>query len=292
MKSGFITITGRPNVGKSTLLNAIIGEKIAIVSDKPQTTRKRIVGIYNEKDVQFVFVDTPGIHTAHNKLGEYMNKEANEAADDIDCAVLVVEPRHPGTTEKKLIEKFNSRKTPILLVINKTDKFSKDEIARTIVEYSELSDYASVIPTSALKNDNISIILDELKKVIQDGGEVFYPTDQATDQTERQLAAELVREKLMQKLSDEVPHGIATEIISFKNRSDKPITEIAVSVICERESHKRIIIGKGGEMIKSAATEARQDIEKMLGRKVFIECFVKVREGWRDDQNFIKDNEF
>ncbi len=292
MKTGFITIIGRPNVGKSTLLNAIIGEKIAIVTDKPQTTRSRIVGIYNEEDVQFIFVDTPGLHTPKNKLGEYMVKEAYEAADDVDCAIVVTEPKPPKATEVRLIERFNKDGIPMILVVNKTDKYSREEVAKTIAEYAKLSDFASVVPTSALRGSNVSIIIDELKKIIEDGGEKFYPDDIATDQTVRHMAAEIIREKLMRRLSDEIPHGITVDVVSFKEREDKPITDIAVSVICERESHKRIVIGKNGALIKAAASEARKEIEDLLDGKVFLECFVKVREGWRDDNNFINNNEF
>ncbi len=292
MKTGFITIIGRPNVGKSTLLNAIIGEKIAIVTDKPQTTRSRIVGIYNEEDLQFIFVDTPGLHTPKNKLGEYMVKEANEAADDVDCAIVVTEPKPPKATELRLIERFNKDGVPMILVINKIDKYSRDEVAKAIAEYAKLSNYAAVIPTSALRNNNVSIIIDELKNIIEDGGELFYPDDIATDQTVRHMAAEIIREKLMRRLSDEIPHGITVDVVSFKEREDKPITDIAVSVICERESHKRIVIGKNGALIKAAASEARKEIEELLDCKVFLECFVKVREGWRDDNNFINNNEF
>lgn len=290
MKSGFITIAGRPNVGKSTLLNAIIGEKISIVSAKPQTTRGKITGIYNRDNLQLVFIDTPGVHKPKNKLGEKMIREINEAVSDIDCAVLVVEPRSPGKTEKELTERFKASGTPLILAINKTDTVKKDYVAKAIVEYSELADFAAVVPMSALRKDNVQPLIDEIIKIV-DGDTAFYPDDISTDRTERQLVAEILREKLIRRLSDEVPHGINIEIVSFKEREDKPITEISADIVCEKASHKGIIIGKNGESLKKTASIAREDMEKLLGRKVFLECFVKVREGWRDDERYIAENE-
>lgn len=290
MKSGFITITGRPNVGKSTLLNAIIGEKISIVSAKPQTTRGKIVGIYNREDLQLVFIDTPGVHKPKNKLGEKMIKDVNEALDGVDCAVLVVEPRSPGKTEKELIARFKNDGVPLILVINKTDTVKKDYVAKAIVEYSELCDFAAVVPLSALRRDNVEPLIDEIVKFAH-GDTAYYPDDVSTDRTERQLVSEFLREKLIRRLDDEVPHGINVEIDSFKEREDKPLVEIMATVVCERASHKGIIIGKNGENIKKAATAAREEMEKLLGKKVYLECFVKVKEGWRDDEKYIAENE-
>lgn len=290
MKSGFITITGRPNVGKSTLLNAIIGEKISIVSSKPQTTRGKITGIYNREDLQLVFIDTPGMHKPKNKLGEKMVKDINEAEKDVDCILLVAEPRSPGKTEKEFIERFKKSDIPVILVINKTDSVKKDYVAKAILEYSELYDFAAVVPLSALKKDNVEPLIEEITKIV-DGDTAFYPDDVATDLTERQLASEILREKLLRCLSDEIPHGINIEIVSFKERQDKPLVEISANIVCEKESHKGIIIGKKGETLKAAATKAREDMEKMLSKKVFLECFVKVKEGWRDDEKYIAENE-
>lgn len=290
MKSGFITIVGRPNVGKSTLLNAIIGEKISIVSSKPQTTRGRITGIYNRNDLQLVFIDTPGLHKPKNKLGEKMIKEINEAANDVDCAILVVEPRSPGKTEKDLIDRFKLTDTPIILVINKTDSVKKDYVAKTIIEYSEITSFAAVVPLSALKKDNIQPLIDEIIGIV-DGDTAFYPDDISTDRTERQLVSEILREKLIRRLSDEVPHGINIEIVSFKERDNKPIIDISANIICEKASHKGIVIGKNGENLKKTASLAREDMEKLLGKKVFLECFVKVKEDWRDDERYILEYE-
>lgn len=291
MKTGFISIVGRPNVGKSTLLNTLVGEKIAIVSSKPQTTRNRIIGIYNEPDVQFVFVDTPGLHKPKNKLDDYMLREVNEAQEDIDCAIILTEPKPPKRTELDLIERFNRENVPILLCINKTDKYSPKEIAETISQYAKISEYASVIPISSLTNDNVNIIIDELKKVIEDGGIKYYPDEMITDQTLRHMAEEILREKLLKYLNDEIPHGITTSVIEYKERKDKPLTEIRADIICEKSSHKKIIIGQNGQMLKKVASEARADMEKLIGNQVYLECFVKVREDWRDDESFIK-NEF
>lgn len=290
MKSGFITIAGRPNVGKSTLLNAIIGEKISIVSSKPQTTRERIVGIYNRKDLQLVFIDTPGLHKPKNKLGKKMIREIKEATLDVDCAVLVVEPRAPGKTETELIERFKKENIPVILVINKTDITKKDIVAKTISEYSDIFDFTAVVPLSALRKDNVDPLIDEIIKTVS-GDVAFYPDDISTDRTERQLAAEILREKLIRRLSDEIPYGINVEIVSFKERENKPIIDISANIICEKASHKGIIIGKNGETLKTAATLARQEAEKLLGKKVFLECFVKVREDWRNDEKYISEYE-
>lgn len=288
MKTGFITIAGRPNVGKSTLLNAIIGEKIAIVSNKPQTTRNKIVGIYNKDDMQIVFLDTPGIHSPKNKLGEKMIQEADEAMDGVDAAILVAEPRSPGKTEKNLIARFAKEDVPVILFLNKADITPKDKIAEAIAQYAELHDFASIVPASALKNDNVDALMSEVVNLIDSEGVAFYPEDIATDQTVRKMASEFIREKLLRELSAEVPHGIAVNIITFREREDKPITEISAEIICEKDSHKGIIIGKNGRTLKKIASLARQDIEKLLDRKVYLECFVKVRESWRDDERFIE----
>ncbi len=292
MRTGFITIAGRSNVGKSTLLNAIIGEKIAIVSDKPQTTRNKIAGIYNRDDLQIVFVDTPGLHAPKNKLGERMIREAEEAMDGIDGAIVVAEPRSPGKTEKNLISRFQAEDIPIILVLNKADITPKEQIAEAIGQYAALCEFASIVPASALKKDNVDALLDEVEKLIApEDGAVYYPTDIATDQTVRKMASEFIREKILRALSAEVPHGIAVHILSFRERSDKPITEISAEIVCEKDSHKGIIIGKNGRTLKKIASLARADLESLLDRKVFLECFVKVRTAWRDDERFLE-NEY
>ena len=291
MKTGFVSIVGRPNVGKSTLLNAIIGEKVAIVSSKPQTTRNRITGIYNEEDVQIVFVDTPGIHTPKNKLGEYMIREVDRAMEDIDAIIMMVEPKAPKTSELKLLERFKKKDIPVILVINKVDVNNKEYVAKTIGQFAELYEFASIVPASALKKDNVDIVKKELLKLIEDGGEVFYPDDIATDQSARQMVAEIIREKLLRSLSEEVPHGIAVETIKFTEREDKPIIDILADIICEKASHKGIVIGKNGQTLKRVASMAREDMEKLLGKKVYLECFVKVKEGWRDNEKFISEYE-
>lgn len=289
MRTGFITIAGRPNVGKSTLLNAIIGEKIAIVSDKPQTTRNKIVGVYNRENLQLVFVDTPGIHTPKNKLGEKMIREADEAMAGVDCAVLVAEPRSPGRTEKNLIQRFTAEEIPVILFLNKSDVTPKDKIAEAIAQYAALCDFAAIVPGSALKKDNLSALMSEVEKQIPDDESIaYYPEDISTDQTVRKMASEFIREKLLRALSAEVPHGIAVNILSFRDRSDKPITEISAEIICEKDSHKGIIIGKNGQTLKKIASQARADIEELLDRKVYLECYVRVRPSWRDDERFLE----
>ena len=287
-KNLFVSIVGRPNVGKSSLLNRLLGEKIAIVSDKPQTTRNKIVGVWNRDDMQIVFVDTPGIHTPKNKLGEKMIREADEAMDGVDGAILVAEARAPGKTEKNLIARFSAEEIPIILLLNKTDVTPKDQVAKAIAQYAALADFAAIVPGSALKKDNLSPLMDEVERLIGEGV-AYYPDDIATDQTVRKMASEFIREKLLRSLSAEVPHGIAVNILSFKDRTDKPITEISAEIVCEKDSHKGIVIGKNGQTLKKIATAARKDIEDLLNRQVFLECYVKVRQAWRDDERFLEE---
>lgn len=293
MKSAFISIIGRANVGKSTLLNAIVGEKVAIVSDKPQTTRDRIIGLYNTEDTQLVFVDTPGFHTPRNKLGEHMIRAAQEAMDGVDAILLVAECRAPGKIEKDLIEKLKMLEIPTILVLNKIDIYKKEEIAASIQAYATLFPFHAVVPISAMRKDGVRLILEELAPFAEEVDDLFYPTDIATDRTERRLAADLIREKLLRNLNDEIPHGTAVEIVMFRDREDKDLTDVFANIICERESHKGIIIGKGGSMLKKAASQAREDLEKMLGRKVYLECRVKVKEDWRNNERLINEyNEY
>ena len=240
--------------------------------------------------MQLVFVDTPGMHTPHNKLGEHMVKAAKEAMDDVDAAILVVECKPPRTTEKRIIERLNAEGTPTVLVINKIDRVKKSEIIKTIEEYSKLGEFASIVPISALKKDGVKIVLDEIMPFTNEDGVQYYPDDIDTDQTVRQMASELVREKILRNMHDEIPHGIAVEPLVFKDRENKngePVTDIVLNIICEKESHKGMLIGKAGSMLKKTASEARADIEKLLGNKVNLQCYVKVKENWRDSEKII-----
>lgn len=293
MKTAFVSIIGRTNVGKSTLLNALLGEKISIISDKPQTTRSRIVGVYNAEDVQIAFLDTPGFHRPENKLGAKMIEVAEESIGDVDLVLFVAECRVPGSMERDVIKKIQASGLPCILALNKIDKIRKDEILKVISAYAELHEFDAIVPISALQRDGVKIVLDEILKHVEESPVAYYPTDAATDRSERYLASELVREKLLRNLREEVPHGTAVETVLFKDREDGNLTEIYVNIICERDSHKGIIIGKQGTMLKKIATEARSEIENMLGRKVYLECRVKVKEDWRNNDSLINEyNEF
>jgi GTP-binding protein Era len=280
-KTGFIAIVGRPNVGKSTLINALLGEKIAIVSKKPQTTRTRITGILTKDENQFVFMDTPGMHKPRTKLGSYMVKTINGTVGDVDAAILVVDSiMRPGDIEMGLIDNFKKNDIPALLVINKIDKANAGQIAETIQAYSEVFDFASVVPISALKNDGVDIVLKESEGFLAES-DWFFPDDALTDQPERQLAAEVIREKLLRLLDDEIPHGTAVVVEEF---TETPrMLKIRAEIFCERDSHKGIIIGKNGETLKQIGSYAREDLEKFFGTKIFIDLWVKVKENWRDN---------
>ena len=284
-RTGFIAIVGRPNVGKSTLLNALLGEKVAIVSKKPQTTRTRITGILTKGENQFVFLDTPGMHTPKTKLGKVMVKSITGAIADVDAAILVADASFgPGDIEKTLLERLHAAELPVLLVLNKTDIADKAAIAKTIQSYAQLCDFASVIPISAMKNDGVDIVLDEASKLLSEGDWIF-DEDALTDMPEKQIASEIVREKLLRLLDDEIPHGTAVVIEDFKE--DGKLLRIRAEIFCERESHKRIIIGNHGEMIKKISTFAREDMEAFFGTKVFLDLWVKVKENWRDSDFII-----
>lgn len=282
-KSGFATLIGRPNVGKSTLMNRIIGQKIAITSKKPQTTRNRIQTVYTDtKRGQIVFLDTPGIHKAKNKLGEYMVNVAEQTFDQVDVILWLVEPStFIGAGERHIAEQLTKVKAPVLLIINKTDTVKKEEILTFIDAYRKIYDFAEIIPASALKGDNTDVILDMIFKYLP-CGPMFYDEDTITDQPERQIVAELIREKALRSLSEEIPHGIAVTIESMKERPKGDMVDIEATIICEKDSHKGIIIGKGGAMLKKIGSNARKDIEKMLDRRVNLRLWVKVRKGWRD----------
>lgn len=279
-KTGFIAIVGRPNVGKSTLMNAILGEKVAIVSSKPQTTRNRITGILTEGDNQFVFLDTPGMHSPKTKLGDFMIKSVNSSIGSSDVILMMAEAGHPaGEIEKRIIEKIKKSKIPSILVLNKIDLINREKLAETIAEYASLHDFDAFIPVSAAKEKNIDIVLSECEKFLYES-EWMFPDDIITDQPERQIAAEIIREKLLRLLSDEIPHGTAVVIEEFKE--DEDIIRIRAEIFCERASHKGIILGKGGDMLKRIGTFAREDMESFFGTKVYLNLWVKVKEKWRD----------
>ena len=287
-KSGFVTIIGRPNVGKSTLLNGIIGEKIAIMSSKPQTTRHKITGVYNDDDSQIIFVDTPGIHRPKNKLGDYMVSSAKSAVDDVDVVILMVDHSIKiGPGDEYLLEFIEAAKVDVILVINKVDLLTPDAFKSIYEAYSEFSFIKKIIGLSAINGKGISELVDAIKADLPEGP-AFYPKDHMTDQTERTIVSEIVREKVLMYIDDEIPHGVAVEVQSFKKRPDKELYDIEVDIICEKQSHKGIIIGKEGRKLKGIGKSARQDIERLMQTKVNLQIFVKVREGWRDNTNFLK----
>lgn len=281
-KSAFIAIVGRPNVGKSSILNRILGQKIAIVSSKPQTTRNRITGVLTEGEYQFVFFDTPGMHKPKNTLGKYMVRSVNESVGGVDCCMLVVEAgREPGPTELALIDKFKSLGMPAILAINKIDMLKeKDALIKQIIEYTKLYNFDAVVPVSAQDGSGIDELLDELKNQAGEGGH-YFDDDTLTDQPERVIVAEIIREKILRLCDKEIPHGTAVVIEKMKTR-DNGVLDIDATIYCERDTHKRIIIGKGGAMLKKISTFARQDIERFFDCKVFLQTWVKVKEDWRN----------
>ncbi len=289
-RSGIITICGRPNVGKSTLTNAFVGEKVAIVTSKPQTTRNRICGIKNRGESQFVFVDTPGLHRARTRLGDYMVNVVRESVSDVDAVLLLVEPiPHVGEPEKQLIARMKTLSCPAVLAINKADTLpQKDKLLEVIQAYSQEHDFDAVVPISARTGQGVEELLNVLEAYLPEGPQLF-PDDMTSDQPERQMMAEIMREKLLLLLDKEIPHGTAVEITRFAEREDE-VVEVEATIYCEKNSHKGIIIGKGGGMLKKASTQARQDMEKFMGTKVFLKTWVKVKENWRDNpaaiQNF------
>ena len=287
-KTAMITVCGRPNVGKSSLTNALVGEKIAIVSSKPQTTRNRICGVVNHGNTQLILLDTPGFHRAHNRLGDYMVKVARESIADVDAALLMVEPiANVGEPEEALIRQIEQSGLPALLCINKIDLVEKKETLLAVIEaYRERFPFAAVVPVSAYSGDGLGELLAELERFAAAGPQLF-PDDMTTDQPDRQVVAEIIREKILRHLDKEVPHGVAVEITRFIERDDEVI-ELDATIYCEKKSHKGILIGKQGATLKRIATEARQDIERFMGTKVFMETWVKVKENWRDNPNAIR----
>ena len=285
-KSAMITIAGRPNVGKSTLTNAIVGEKITIVSHKPQTTRNRICAIVNRKDCQLVFVDTPGFHKPRTKLGDYMVNVVKSSIADVDAVILMVEPiANVGIQEKELIGQIKAADVPCILVINKIDTVEKEALLSVIAAYQDEMDFEAVIPVSAKWHDGVAELLTECEKFAVEGP-LFFPEDMVTDQPEKQVMAEIIREKLLWNLEREIPHGTAVEITKFSERDDG-IIDLEATIYCEKASHKGIIIGKNGQMLKKISTMAREDCEKFMGTKVYLQTWVKVKENWRDSQYLI-----
>ena len=285
-KSGFCAIIGMPNVGKSTLLNKIAGQKIAIISDKPQTTRNKILAIYSTDEMQIVFTDTPGIHNPHNKLGEYMVKMANESMRDTDVILFVVDAsRGIRDMEREIAKNIDKLGVPCILIINKVDLVKKEDLLPMIADYSSMNDFQAIIPISAKEEDGVEHLIDVISDYIEEGP-MFYDEDMVTDQPEKAIAAEIIREKMLWLLDKEVPHGIAIEITKMKEKNK--ITEIYATIFCERKTHKGIIIGKNGEMLKKIGSMARADIEKILDKKVYLELWVKIKTDWRNSDFLIK----
>ena len=280
-KTAMITVCGRPNVGKSSLTNALVGEKIAIVSNKPQTTRNRIYGVVNRGDTQYVLLDTPGFHKARNRLGDYMVKVVRESLSDVECALLLVEPiAHVGEPERVLLQRIQEEHLPCVLCINKIDTVEKPELLAVIAAYSAALPWRAIVPVSAQNGDGLEELFGELAQLAVPGPQLF-PDDMISDMPEKQICAELVREKLLLCLDKEIPHGTAVEVTKFSER-DNGIIDMDVTIYCEKESHKGIIIGKRGAMLKKIGELARQDIERFMGTKVYLQTWVKVKENWRD----------
>lgn len=285
-KSGFVALIGRPNVGKSTLMNCIIGQKIAITSNKPQTTRNKIQTVYTSKEGQIVFLDTPGIHKAKNRLQDYMVKVAKKTISEVDLVLWLVEAStFIGGADKSIAQQLGDIKVPVILVINKIDTVKKDDLFGIIDAYKDMCDFAEIVPVSALKGDNTQTLVEQIFKYMPEG-EPFYDEDTITDQPERQIVAELIREKALRMLGDEIPHGIAVTIESMKY--SRNIVDIEATIICEKDSHKGIIIGKGGAMIKKIGSAARVDIEELLENHVNLNLWIKVKKDWRDSDILMK----
>ena len=286
-RTGFIAIVGRPNVGKSTLLNTILGEKVAIVSSKPQTTRNRIIGIHTKDDDQYVFLDTPGIFKPRNSLGTFMVKTANSSMQDADAVILVVDTGKPiSDVEKNVIEYLKKTKTPGVLALNKIDTYRREQIAEAIAAYAALHDFSAVVPICAKNGKGVDALLDECAPFLQES-DFFFPEDMVTDQSERQVAAEIIREKLLRTLNKEIPHGVAVAIEEFKDEGS--LVSIRAEIYCEKASHKGIIVGKNGDELKRVGSYARADLEAIFGAKVYLNLWVKVKENWRDSQRGITD---
>lgn len=286
--SGFVSLVGRPNVGKSTLMNRLIGEKIAIISNKPQTTRNRVQSILTKDDFQIVFIDTPGIHRPRHKLGEYMVKSAETTLNEVDAVLMLIEPTDKILeADRLIIEKFAKVKSPVILVINKIDTVERERVFKVIDEYRKLYDFAEIVPISAFEGTNTDELLSVIRKYLPEGPR-YFPSDMVTDQPERQIASEIIREKALRLLEDEIPHGIAVEITEMKKRKEGNLVDVRATIFCEKDSHKGIIIGKHGDMLKKIGTKARGDIERLLGSPIYLELWVKVKKDWRDSDFLLK----
>lgn len=285
-RSGYVAIVGRPNVGKSTLLNNILGEKVSIVTSKPQTTRKRIRGIKTLEDCQIIFIDTPGVHRPLHKLGEFMVSEAVEALKEVDLILFMVEPKEPEGGERFILDLIKKSGKKCILIINKVDLVKKMDLLPIIDGYSRLHDFDAIVPITALKEKDVSIVMDEIVKRIPEGPK-YYPDDVITDQYERFIASEIIREKIMERTEEEVPHAVAVEIVKWQENEKKVF--ISANIFIEREGQKGIIIGKGGRRLKDIGRDARLEIERLTGKKVFLDLWVKVKEKWRSDERLLKE---
>jgi len=288
-KSAFVAIVGKPNVGKSSLLNALLGEKIAIVSSKPQTTRTRIMGVLTEEELQLCFLDTPGFHKPRTKLSGHMNTVVTQSIGDVDMALFLVEPMGAlNEEEQKLIEEFRRRHLPVILIINKIDLIEKEQLLARITELQDLYDFLAVVPVSVTQKDGLTAVMDELRDNCPEGPH-YFPDDTLTDQPERVIAAEIIREKILRNMRDEIPHGTAVTIEKMRERDNNPgLLDIEATIYCERESHKGMIIGKGGQMLKRISTDARVELEAFLDVKINLRCWLKVRDDWRNDERAIR----
>lgn len=287
LKSGFVSLVGRPNVGKSTLLNSLVGYKIAITSDKAQTTRNSIQGIYNDDDSQIVFVDTPGIHKPKHKLGRKLNEEAYYSIDDVDIILFLMDVTMPfGKGDNFVLDKIKQAKKPTFLILNKVDKIKKDHLLKLILKYKDIYDFKEIIPISALKKDNVTELINTLKKYLPDNVK-YFPDEELTNTTIEFRAAELIREKVLRFTDEEVPHAVTCVVERYEDKKDKAI--ITATIIVERDSLKSIIIGKQGKMLKNIGSKARQDIEKMVGKKVYLDLFVKTIKNWRDKEKYLRE---
>lgn len=286
-KSGFVSIVGRPNVGKSTLINALIGEKISIISNKPQTTRNKINCILTRDDFQCIFIDTPGMHIPKSKLGKYMVKSANTTLNEVDIVLFLIEPtRKIGPQDNMILQKLSTVESPVFLIINKIDTIKKEELFQIIENYKSHVDFKEIIPISALNNENLDELMSTIKKYLNDGP-MYFPDDMITDQPEKVIVSEIIREKALQVLEDEIPHGVAVVVTKMKERGQ--IVDIDATIYCERESHKGIIIGKNGNKLKTIGIRSRKDIEALLGNQVNLQTWVKVKKDWRDSGYLLND---